>query len=102
MNDLNFAKNFAQHAQHKGNYLIQKELLKKGVRTEYIEEALSEVNDEKERAWEVALQKWPVYRKATQSKDIYEKKAKLNFFLASRGFSYSICREITQRISNEI
>ena len=40
LDDLNYAKRYAQNSLHKGNRLIRIELMKKGVCSDYIETAL--------------------------------------------------------------
>ena len=95
LSDSRYAHNYAKRFEHKGNHLIKVELTQKGISLDYIERALCQLDKETERARKVSLYKWPTIR----ASDVKKKQEKLLFFLSSRGFSYSVCRKISEEIA---
>jgi regulatory protein len=77
--------------------LAKMELKKKGLQTDIIEEALNDI-DEKENAYRAALSR---ARRFT-ALDYRDFRLKLGQYLGRRGFSYSIIKEITDRVWKEL
>ncbi len=98
INDLNFAKSFINdkvNLNKFGSQRIRYELIKKGVSSKVIDQALDlEEDEEYERALELAEKKIYSYRKD----DKMAKYRKLGGFLQRRGYSYGIVNRILKEL----
>lgn len=79
---------------------IKYALLRKGIEEEEIEEVLSNIDSEKEEevGTEVAIKKYKQLIK--KEEDIYKIKSKLGTFLVSKGYEYSLAKEIIRKVVN--
>lgn len=100
VDDLAFAETWVENraAFHpRSRWAIRSELRRKGVSPQVIEEAIAEVDDF-EMAYQVAQ------KKLRRIKDLErpEFNKKLYGYLSRRGFPYHICKEIAQRVWDEL
>lgn len=81
-----------------GTQKIKYALLRKGIDEEEIMEILSYVDSEKEEevGTEIAIKKYKQLLK--KEEDIYKIKSKLGTFLLSRGYEYSLVKEIIRKV----
>jgi regulatory protein len=77
--------------------LAKMELKKKGLQTDIIEAAVSEI-DEKENAYQAALSR----ARRLGALEYNPFRLKLGQYLGRRGFNYGIIKEITDRVWNEL
>ena len=100
VNDHDFASQWVDNRvkfHPRGIRALRNELRKKGISVPIIEEVLQEINEE-ELALRFARGKIP--RMKELEKPEFQKK--MYGYLSRRGFGYGLCREVTDRIWNEI
>ena len=99
IDDLSYARAFVEHTSASGKKAILYKLKSKGISEEIINEALEDVSDESqlENAVELLKKQMPRYEKY----DNYEKKRRLNGFLARKGYDWDIISEAIDRVFSE-
>lgn len=83
----------------KGDLFIRYKLEQSGINPITIAKTLAELGDEVSRAQEVALKKWPTYRRESSERRAHEK---LFRFLSSRGFSRGTCMQVVNTIEDTV
>ncbi len=97
VDDFEFAKTFARDKMNLNNYGPQKirfDLYQKGIDKQIIDEVLAEDNSEYKRCLEAAEKKIYSYR----NDDNQSKYRKLSGFLARRGYSYPIIKDVLNEL----
>ena len=100
VNDRDFANQWVENRNKfhpRGKRALRTELIKKGISNQIIEEILQDINEE-ELAIKFARGK--ISRLIALEKQEYQKK--MYGYLSRRGFDYSLSREVTDQIWNEI
>jgi regulatory protein len=100
VNDRDFSIQWVENRikfHPRGKRALGTELIKKGISDQIIEEVLQDINEE-ELALKLARRKMARIKKLDKS----EFRKKMYGYLSRRGFDYSLCREVTQLIWNEI
>ena len=100
VNDRDFANQWVENRNKfhpRGKHALRTELIKKGISNLIIEEILQDINEE-----ELALKfaRGKISRLIALEKQEYQKK--MYGYLSRRGFDYSLSREVTDQIWNEI
>ena len=100
VNDRDFANQWVENRNKfhpRGKHALRTELIKKGISNQIIEEILQDINEE-----ELALKfaRGKISRLIALEKQEYQKK--MYGYLSRRGFDYSLSREVTDQIWNEI
>lgn len=101
LDDEQFAKMWTEHrifSQKKGRRWVQQELSQKGIASDLILSAFSEVTEESEYecAMVIALKKWKVVKGEKM-----ERRRKLAAFLLQRGYTNSMVRNIVKQVTNK-
>ena len=99
INDREFARLWVENRNRfkpKGTYALKIELKKKGIEDEIIDWALATDDEEKNAcaALQSKMLRW-------QHLDKAELKTKVFSFLRSRGFSFTICNELSDRFIDD-
>lgn len=99
IDDLLLAKAFVEHTSTSGKKAILYKLKSKGISEEMINEALEDISEEDqlESAVELLKKQMPKYSKY----DNYEKKRRLNAFLARKGYDWDIISEAIDKVFSE-
>ncbi len=82
---------------------LSQELRKKGVAKNIIENILGEADEEEgeeDRAFKAAMKKWEQLLR--REDDVRKRKQKLIAFLGSRGFEYSIIKDVMKKLDAEV
>jgi regulatory protein len=100
LNDSEFAKAFVNYrlrSNPRGKFLLKKELQVKGISKDIIEKVLASIseNDNLQNALDLA------HKKANRLKetDKFKKKAKIQRFLSSKGYSWEIITKVLTKLS---
>ncbi len=99
IDDLSYARAFVEHTSTSGKRAILYKLKTKGISEEIINEVFEDISDEDqlENAIELLKKQMPKYSKY----DNYEKKRRLNAFLARKGYEWDIISEAIDRAFSE-
>lgn len=83
----------------KGKRWIQQELAAKGLSQHHIDEAIAQIDEQTEanQAYEIAKKRWDRF---ADHKPL-DRKRKVNDLLLRRGYSYSIVREVLNRLNDD-
>ena len=102
LNDETYVKMYVKDKiKTQGKNKIKYSLLRKGIEEEIINKFLMKVEgeEEKERAYEIALKKYNQLVKREQDK--YKLWNKLSMFLGGKGYEYSLIKDVVNSIINE-
>ncbi|MGM9453968.1 regulatory protein RecX [Legionella bozemanae] len=97
INDRHLARHLAQHYAHKGDRFIENILKQRKIKSEYINEALRSIPEERTRAWEESHKKL-----INNYKNEISEQEKINIisrFLSGRQFSTHVINETLSRLN---
>ena len=107
LDDLAFAKLYCEYClsggRAVGRHKVEFELRRRGVANDLILQALEEVWEasdsecERDRALAAGLRKWQSVRRNSEPRNA---RAKVYRFLAGRGFSPDVCRQVLERLDD--
>jgi len=102
IDDERFAHNYAQTrmiTRPMGKYFLQRELQKKGIEAELIEQTIEKVYQEKDQ-FSVALELAQQRKKRYSNIDEIKAKKRVSDFLIRRGFNWDIISQVLERWEN--
>jgi regulatory protein len=99
VDDVKFARLWVENRRRlkpKGTIALRIELRRKGINDEFIDQALKDDDEEKNALAAIASRKlrW-------DHLDVAERKKKAFGFLRSRGFSFEVCLDLSERFSDD-
>lgn len=105
LDDHQFAEQFCEYRkssfQAQGRNKVRIDLMKRGIKTELIDEVLDEGWHEEEvelgNAQKIAIKKW---QQIKDKSDLWKSKNKVYRFLVGRGFNSNICRQVIENLNN--
>lgn len=99
IDDLSYARAFVEHTSASGKRAILYKLKMKGISEEIINEVFEDISDEDqlENAVELLKKQLPKYSKY----DDYEKKRRLNAFLARKGYEWDVISQAIDKVFSE-
>ena len=101
VSDANFARAWADNRttfRPRSHRMVAAELRQKGVADETIEQALSELPDDADLAYQTAAR----YARRLDGLDWEDFRKKMSGHLGRKGYTYDVVAEVTRRIWNEI
>jgi len=98
LDDKKFAQAWleARKLSHKGKYIVRRELKQKGVTEDIIKKTISHYTPKDE--YKIALELAKKKTKSYKNLDKFKKRQKMATFLANRGFSWQVIKDVIAKI----